>query len=203
MAQRKSGHARIPAELYQTPSWVLDVLAEHVALDRLTIWEPACGEGKMVRALEAHGAIVFATDALDHGFEPMRCRFDFTGDGHVINSHHGIVTNPPYGPQGRTAEKFIERGIERLQPGGFMALLLQADFDSAGGRKRLFTDCPEFAGRIVLNRRIVWFEPEPREDGKKPSGPSQNHTWFLWSKPHIWTGAPPFTLYGPGDPDAA
>lgn len=204
MSQRKSGFARVPSELYQTPAWVLDALAEHVELQGLTIWEPACGEGHLVKAMEAHGARVHGTDAHDHGFEDMWSQRDFLTHGfEALPKHHAIVTNPPYGPSGRLAVKFIERGLGFLPPGGFMAMLLTADFDSAPGRKHLFRDCPDFAGRIVLTRRIVWFEPPPPAPGeKKPSGPSQNHTWFLWHRPHIWTGAAPFTLYGPGDPDA-
>lgn len=199
MAQRKSGFKRVASELYQTPAWVLDALAEHIEFDGTLIWEPACGEGQLVRAMHAHGATLVATDLHDYGKYPM-LQMDFLDPAaSIYRNFHGIVTNPPYGPNGRTAEKFIEAGLARLPPGGFMALLLGADFDSGGSRARLFRECPDFAGRVVLNRRIVWFEPEPREDGKAPSGPSANHTWFIWHRPHIWTGAAPFTLYAPGE----
>lgn len=205
MSQRKSGYAKRAADLYETPQWVTDALAEHVALDGVKVWEPACGTGKMVRALHRHGASITATDMIDQGFAGMAAARDFTAEETLTPSHvQAIITNPPYGPNGRTAEKFIKRGLERIPPGGFMALLLQADFDSAGGRGRLFRDCSEYAGRIVLNKRIVWFEPPPPLPGeKKPSGPSANHTWFLWHRPHIWTGAPPFTLFAPSTPEPA
>lgn len=201
MSQRPSGRERIAADLYPTPSWVVDALAEHVDFNGVAVWEPACGPGKMVRALEAHGAHVFATDAFDQGFEGMAQLFDFTERQTPSQAYYDmIVTNCPYGVQGRLAEKFIERGLERLPPGGVLALLLQADFDSAGGRKRMFRDHPMFAGRIVLNRRIVWFDPPPPKPGeKKPGGPSANHAWFLWSRPRIRSTAPAFTLYAPCD----
>ena len=37
---------------------------------------------------------------------------------------------------------------------GFVAMLLR-DFDHAEGRANLFADCPQFAKKIVLTRRIV------------------------------------------------
>ena len=56
MSTRVSGFARAPADLYQSPAWVIDALAEHVNLNGLSVWEPACGHGQMVEALEEFGA---------------------------------------------------------------------------------------------------------------------------------------------------
>jgi hypothetical protein len=33
---------RMPRDFYPTPSWVTEVLAEHVELAGKRIWEPAC-----------------------------------------------------------------------------------------------------------------------------------------------------------------
>lgn len=153
----------------------------------------------MVRALEVHGAEVLASDLHNHGFDDMFGRFDFvSAERSPLDHFDMIITNCPYGVQGKLAEKFIRRGLERLAPGGVLALLLQADFDSASTRRDIFSTCSLFAGRIVLNRRIVWFEPpKPQPGEKKPSGPSANHTWFLWSRPRIKAPHAPFTLYGP------
>jgi hypothetical protein len=38
---------------------------------------------------------------------------------------------------------------------GFVAMLLRCDFDHAKRRAYLFADCPQFAKKIVLTRRIV------------------------------------------------
>lgn len=198
MSTRASGFDRIPADKYETPAWVVDALAEHINLTGLSVWEPSCGSGKMVRALESHGAEVFATDILDQGFADMAQLFDFVAPASPVLAYFdSIIGNPPYGPQGRLAERFIECGLDRLPPGGVMALLLQADFDSAGGRLRLFRDCPHFAGRVVLNRRIEWFPRKIKADGSKEGGPSANHSWFIWSRRIIRAAAPPFTVYAP------
>jgi hypothetical protein len=195
MSTRASGFDRVPADLYETPAWVVDALAEHVNLTGLSVWEPACGGGKMVRALQSHGADVTATDLNDQNFEGMADQFDFTVDeiapGHFY--FDSIITNPPYGPQGRTGTAFIERGLERLPPGGMLALLLPVDFDSAKGRARLFGDNSHFAAKIVLRKRICWFDPQPGQ-----AGPSANHAWFIWIRSHL-RHQRPVTLYAPSN----
>jgi hypothetical protein len=194
---RQSGFERVPADLYETPAWVIDALGEHINLTGLTVWEPACGSGKMVRALEDAGAYqVFATDLHDQKCEQMVQVFDFTGTDKPAHwFFDAVITNPPYGPQGRTATAFIERGLERIPAGGLLALLLPVDFDSAKTRARPFGENPAFAAKITLRRRISWFEPLPGQ-----AGPSANHAWFVWCRSHLRAAGPPRTLYAPSNP---
>lgn len=187
MSQRVSGYERREADYYPTPAWVVDALAEHVVLRNKIIWEPAAGEGQMVRALEAHGASVIATDLTPRPEIRVEAH-DFTQFGAPLcvptSAKIGVVTNPPYGTQGVLAEKFIERSLAATIDHGFVAMLLAVDFDSGSTRARFFADCPRFAGKIVLTKRIKWFE----DPGKK-STPSANHAWFLWQTAPLghWT----------------
>ena len=65
----------------------------------------------MARVLEAAGAHVTAFDiAPDYGYGGVR---DFLRD-EFSEQFDGTVSNPPYGPRGKTAEAFIETGIRRL-----------------------------------------------------------------------------------------
>jgi hypothetical protein len=59
-----------------------------------------------------------------------------------------------------------------------MALLLKVDFDSAKSRTRFFGDCSYFASKIVLTKRVKWFE-HPDKPKKKPK---ENSAWFIWSR---------------------
>jgi hypothetical protein len=96
----------------------------------------------------------------------------------------GVVTNPPFD----MATEFIEHALRITEPvGGFVAMLLRTDFDHARSRTHLFRDCPAFARKIVLTRRIVWFV-EP--NGRPKKSPSVNHAWFLWN----WKQVGPATL---------
>jgi hypothetical protein len=100
----------------------------------------------------------------------------------------GIVTNPPY----ERAEEFCTHALKLTAPvKGVVAMLLRCDFDHAKRRAYLFADCPQFAKKIGLTRRIVWFVVA---DGKPKASPSFNHAWFLWDWQHA---GPPAIAYGP------
>lgn len=192
MAQRASGFARAEKDFYATPAWVVDALAETVDL-RMPVWEPACGTGSMARALEARGATVLATDIVDRGYTGMNAMADFTATlikpARLVMASgtmtpeppRAIITNPPYGTGGRLGVAFAERGLAFIREDGvhLMALLLPVDFNSAAGRRHIFADCREFAGKVTLLRRINWVGMEP---GPGEAGSSQNHAWFLWRK---------------------
>lgn len=192
MTRRASNFERVPFERYETPSWVLDALGEVVALRQRVIWEPACGTGKMVRALMERGAFVHATDIVDHGAVEQEALFDFTSDEPApVRAFHGIITNPPFGPRNKTAEVFIERGLARLPAGGFLVLLLPIDFDSAKTRARFFGDCPHFAGKVVLTKRIQWFEDD------RGGSNTQNYAFFIWRRDPLGHRSPPSIWYAP------
>jgi hypothetical protein len=134
------------------------------------VWEPACGDGAMVAVLRKHGFKVTGTDIVNGQ--------DFLNGCRQPTAYDAIVTNPPYGLGGKTAERFTEQALLYTKSRrGVVAMLLKVDFDSGKTRGHLFAECPAFALKIVLTERIVWFEP-------KIANPSENHAWFLWSWRH-------------------
>jgi hypothetical protein len=172
MSQRGSGYARKALDNYETPEWVTHAVVPHLG-SKLHIWEPAAGGGKMVRALANAGCTVEASDISDGR--------DFLKTPAIFNCDV-IMTNPPY----FLAQEFIEHAIEVMQPSmGKVAMLLRTDFDHAKGRRHLFGECPIFAKKLVLTRRIVWFEA-PK------AAPSFNHAWYIWDWKHV---GPPVLAY--------
>jgi hypothetical protein len=170
MSQRDSGYARVAFDQYETPEWVTRALIPHIPKRVKRIWEPACGSGKMVRALESAGYYVFETD--------IQRDTDFLDPRIVPVDAPAIVTNPPYS----LAAEFIWRALGLTESSsGMVAMLLRTDFDHAKSRRDLFADHPAFAKKLVLTKRIQWFE-----DSK--SSPSFNHAWFIWDWQH--EGAP-------------
>jgi len=163
MSQRDSGYTRVAFDQYETPEWVTRALLPHIPHmnPRCRIWEPACGSGKMACVLGAK----LSTDiqqGVDFLLTPMSDEID------------AIITNPPYS----IATEFIEHALALTEDeGGFVAMLLRTDFDHAKSRRHLFADHPAFAKKLVLTKRIQWFE-----DSK--SSPSFNHAWFIWD----WSG---------------
>jgi len=173
MGKHETGYVRVERDFYPTPPWVTAALTEHVDVAGKYIWESACGDGRISEALIAAGARVHSTDIADHGYAGLGELFDFIA---LDRCFDGIITNPPFGPRGRLAEAFIKAGLHRMGA-GFLALLLPADFDSAKTRERLFGGCLWFAGKIVLTRRVKWFE----HPGRPNRQPKENSAWFLWA----------------------
>ncbi len=178
MSQRESGYERKERDLYETPEWVTLALVPH--LPKLgCVWEPASGTGKMVRPLEDSGFLVVHSDIADGT--------DFLQQTKAMGRPDGIITNPPYA----LAQEFIERALEFMAgpQQGLVAMLLRTDYDHAKTRQHLFSGCKAFAKKLVLTKRIVWFE-----SAEKSAAPSFNHAWYIWDHKHA---GPPTLAYGP------
>ena len=185
MPQRFSEYPRKERDDYPTPPLVTETVIPHLkALNVTSIWEPAAGQGEMAAALANAGFTVTATD--------LNSGVDFLDDktwSQAVSRCNAIVTNPPYGQQGKLAVRFIERALDLMRPRrGAVAMLLKVDFDSGLTRRRFFADCPAWMTKVVLLKRIQWF--------KSPTGntSSDNHAWHLWSWRH---DGPPRLVYGP------
>ena len=168
MSQRDSGYSRIERDAYETPEWVTEALLPHLP-PKMKIWECAQGSGKMSKVLAKAGHDITGTD-IEYDFlssEPLLC--------------DAIVTNPPY----ELATEFIDHSLSMI--GSMVAMLLRTDFDHAISRYRLFAGCPQFAKKVVLTRRIKWFE-------NSTGSPSFNHAWFIWDWKH---SGPPILAYAP------
>lgn len=180
MSQRGSGYSRVTLDEYSTPAWCVEALLGFIHTRLGALWEPACGTGQMVRVLR-NQFLVLATD--------VQGGTDFLKVEALPNPGiRGIVTNPPYD----LAEEFCAHALKLTAPvKGFVAMLLRVDFDSAKTRAHLFRDCPAFAKKIVLTKRIAWFV---EADGKPKASPSYNHCWMLWNHDHV---GPPTIAYAP------
>jgi hypothetical protein len=164
MSERESGYERKALDQYETPSWVTLALVPHLPGINGVIWEPACGGGKMVAALRQAGFDVLGSDIAD-GVDFLHHLLPRSG----INP---IITNPPYA----LAREFIERALH-CGDVRVVAMLLRTDFDHAATRAHLFAGSPMFAKKVVLTKRIRWFEDSS-------GSPSFNHCWMIWDRQH-------------------
>ena len=200
MGKHGTEYARVERDLYPTPAWVVDALAEHVGLVGLRVWEPACGDGRMAEALRRAGAAhVHTSDIADYGNGQDEVLDFLSAQAPKLEWLPDLIcTNPAYGRGGKIATAFVEAGLKRLRPGGLLALLLPCDFHCAKTRARHFGDCPQYVAQIVLRRRIAWFK---RNDGKREA-PKENHAWFLWQRSLLRVRPAPVILYSPLPYDA-
>jgi hypothetical protein len=186
MSQRESGYERRERDSYETPAWVTAALVPHLPITNGKVWEPACGHGAIVNVLRSAGHSVVATDIADYGIPitpPGYWGRDFLLETDAPKGTEAIITNPPY----TFAQAFIECALELMRPEGRVAMLLRMDYDHAKTRQHLFAGCPAFARKLVLTKRIVWF------DGPR-AAPSFNHCWMIWNWKHV---GPPTLAYGP------
>lgn len=161
MSQRDSGYERKERDLYETPEWVTLAIKPHLG-NTQKVYEPAAGGGKMVSALSGMGLLVEADD-ISEGRDFLKCPY---------TDCDAIITNPPY----ILATEFIEHALRLTYPRGKVIMLLRTDFDHAKTRAHLFSGCAAFAKKIVLTKRIVWFEAA----AGKSAAPSFNHAWYVW-----------------------
>jgi hypothetical protein len=129
----------------------------------------------MVQALQQH-MHAFGTDIVDGQ--------DFFQFDAAPQGCDAIISNPEF----RSATATIERALMLMEPNrGFVAMLLPSNFDAAKSRRHLFGACPQFAKRITLTKRIIWFD-------RPGAAPSENHFWGVWDWRH--TGAPVLAYAG-------
>lgn len=122
--------ARKASDLYPTPPEVTVALMRFLKLPAGTdIWEPARGQGDMVRALADCGMAVYGTD--------IRDGIDFLTTQQPGNAPAAdwIITNPPFS----LADEFIRHAAEIGKP---FAMLLKAQYWHAAKRAQLFREIP-------------------------------------------------------------
>jgi hypothetical protein len=128
------------------------------------IWEPAAGSGALVRAMQAAGRHVVATDR-DH---------DFLGEAVPPGVFAGIVTNPPFN---RDSE-FLRRGLHLLDSGVTRSLVLLLRHDHLQSDSRRPPHCRLAALRraslvLICPWRPMWI-PNTSGNGR------WSFSWVVW-----------------------
>jgi len=153
-------------DFYPTPEWATHALIGSEKFEG-RIWEPACGDGTMVRVLRDTGREVDASDLFDRGYGEAGVDF-LRSDRRVEN----IVTNPPY----NSAEGFVEAGLR--QATHKVCLLLRLAFLEGANRQRtIFAKTPP-ARVLVFSERITFY---PAGAVVKGTGTTA-YAWFVWDK---------------------
>jgi len=180
-----SGYDLKENELYQTEPWVGYKALKHLpSVAGLKVWECAAGGHKLADVCMLRGARVYTSDIAEYGRKHSAIG-DFLKDGaHMISDADMIFTNPPYGPQNKTAAKFVRRALQVCD--GWIMMVLTAKFDSGSSRYDLFGDNRRWHCKIVLTDRISW-------EGNGKSG-TEDHALYLW-RPKDAPVEPPKLIY--------
>jgi hypothetical protein len=132
------------------------------------VWEPAAGDGAMVREMMALGLMVYASDLVDRG-----CGAEIQSFYDYASAPVGaIVTNPPF-QECNADPGWVRHALERLGV-DYMALLLPVNWTGASGRAALWAKYPP--SRVYVMR---W-----RIDFTGQGAPPMLNAWFVWDKAH-------------------
>lgn len=160
-------------DYYATDPRAINMLMELESF-KSPIWEPACGEGHISKALEKFDKTVYSSDLIDRGY------------GHVIDFLKlppgttwvgDIITNPPY----KYAKEFIYKSIEIIPMGNKIAMFLKLTFAEGKGRKELFKQFPP--KRIYVSSSRINCAMNGDFEGQRITGGSAIcYAWWIWEK---------------------
>ncbi|NGP19319.1 hypothetical protein [Devosia aurantiaca] len=160
-------------DFYPTPPEPTRALL-HAEIDRLRefrfVWEPACGDGAMVREMEALGLTVIRSDLVDRG-----CGANIADFYSFTSGPKAIVTNPPFSEcgWGNGKARWLKHALDTLDV-DCMALLMNWGWPGAGGLAPFYAAHPP--ARVYLMRWKIDFTGQ--------GAPPMLNAWFVWDKQH-------------------
>lgn len=151
------GAKRIAADFYKTPKAAFEPLLDALWECRCAFWEPACGDGRLIRWMLDFKIEAYGND-LDEGY-------DFLKDD---SRRSGIVTNPPFS----LAFEFCQHAVSNAN---HVFLLLRLSFLASQKRRDWFR-IHEPSALFVLSER-----PSFTENGKTDAC---DYAWMYWGPTH-------------------
>lgn len=186
-------------DFFGTPPWATRALCEslglvtqslwipitHTLLQNQTVWEPACGQGHMMRPLLEYFKQGYASDIADYEYGGV---FDFLGEDQSFApiKIDWIITNPPF----NRAEEFILQAMKTAKVG--VAMFVRSTFLETQGRyHKIFHPLPptfvlQFSERVILSKgaprdpKVKYWDSET-EKWKLPSTATA-YCWAVWMK---------------------
>ncbi len=144
-----------------------------------SVWEPACGDGALVREIRGAGLHCVATDLIDRGC-PDSSQNDFL-TWQACAPARAIITNPPYNLiNARDGKGLWLRHTLTLPGWDYLALLLSWDWPAAkaNGLGVLLEENP-FSYCYLMRWKL---------DFTGEGSPPQRNAWFVWRRG--WTDTP-------------
>lgn len=165
-----TNEARAADDFYSTPEWVLERFLRSFAptiAAPARILEPAAGDGALLSLL-ADCWPAAQLDAFDlHSRHTGVTQRDFWFDDGP-ERYDLVITNPPY----VHAEAFVRYGLEKLAPGGRLALLLRLGFLGSLQRRELWQQSMA---------ETIWVLSE-RPSFRNGTTDFSEYAWFVWKQ---------------------
>jgi hypothetical protein len=175
---------RDPFDWYVEPTRVTEQL---LTVERFvgSIWDPACGQGNIIKTLRAAGHDAFGTDVVRRAGNPDwfagECDF-LRGDARdAVN----VVTNPPFF-RAKGTEAFIRHALAVVK--GKVAVFTDIKFLASASRgEGLFREHPPHRIWILSNRPSC--PPGAYlAAGNEAGGGTADWCWLVWDRPETRIG---------------
>lgn len=154
-----SSFGRNQSDFYPTPPEATQAILNFLQIERgKRVWEPACGQGHMVKVMEENGLDVIATD--------IQSGADFL-TAEMPDGVDWIISNPPFS----LSEEFIRKCCAHCVP---FALLLKSQYWHAARRLSLFLTHPP---AYVLP--LTW-RPDFTFKTRGKGSPLMDVIWCVW-----------------------
>ena len=173
-AKRSDGTERQINDYYATDPIAIEKLLELEDVDG-SVWENACGEGNLSKALKAKDIPTFSSDLVDRGYG-YTC--DFLENTNYCKETLGykpdwIITNPPY----KHGQEWVEKSLEAVKDDGKVALLMKLVFLESISRYKMFQELPP-KNIYVFSRRLGIYKNNKKTENKGLVA----YAWFIWEK---------------------
>ena len=139
-----------------------------------TIWDPACGIGRIVEEARRVGLRSVGSDIVIRSSN-CTARSDFLQPSYVPDFDH-IVTNPPFG----TAEDFVQTGLSMLPTGGKLAVILPLVWLSGFSTKRDWLPHSPLKTVYSISPRPSMPPGKVIEAGIRPGNGTKDYAWLVW-----------------------
>lgn len=135
------------------------------------IWEPAAGDGVIMRAMKQEGFKMIGSDIADYYTRFLNIQ---TGINYLEavkpDGVKGIITNPPYA----LARQFVEKALGEV---GYSAWLLRTNFLESERRFNMFKTNPP--ARVWISSRRLPMMHRAGYTGPKATS-NTCFAWFVW-----------------------
>lgn len=157
MSATNRGAKRVASDFYPTPLESFTPLIPYLRLLPQPIWEPACGDARLIVAMKQESISCGGSDLQTGGY-------DFLKD---TDQHQTILTNPPF----TLAQQFCEHAINHSK---CTVMLLRLNFLGSKKRKQWW----------LKNEPDAIFVLSSRPDFTGEGGDACEYGWFVWGGPY-------------------
>ncbi|WP_424140411.1 hypothetical protein [Roseomonas chloroacetimidivorans] len=163
-------------DFFRTPPGATQALLEKESFPG-RVWECACGDGIMSRAMEVAGYDVFSSDLVDRGYGHVGRDFLLTDS--LPQGVESVVTNPPF----KLGTEFVQHA---LNMGARKVAILQrvAFLEGQERASGIFADGKLSRVWVFAKRITLWRGDDPNPQDK---GGAMAFCWCVWERGHRGT----------------